>query len=264
MWALAAALLSVMTSGSAAQSAQMELKPGTETARTIGETECSAPRLGSSVPVTAIGEPVSAVTLDAPVWTAATQAAPAFCSVTGALAPVDKSPTAQPINFRVVLPASWNGRAMQLGGSGINGVIPNLTAPIDGGLNGPSRSIVTYGSDSGHRSGPSVSADWSLNAEAIRNFGYMQMKKTHDAAIVVVERAYGSRPAFNYYVGTSQGGREALTVAQRYPADYNGIVANVPIVNFSTLMLGPELIRIQEKPTIRWHRQVLSSTTTSQ
>ena len=63
-----------------------------------------------------------------------------------------------------------------------------------------------------------------------RNLGYMQMKKTHDAAMVLIERMYGERPRFNYYIGTSQGGREALTVAQRYPADYDGIVANVPIV----------------------------------
>ena len=80
----------------------------------------------------------------------------------------------------------------------------------------------------------------------------MQMKKTHDAAMVLVERLYGARPRFNYYIGTSQGGREALTVAQRYPADYDGIAANVPIVGFSTLMLAPELIRIQEKPLANW------------
>ena len=63
---------------------------------------------------------------------------------------------------------------------------------------------------------------------------------------------YGERPRFNYFVGTSQGGREALTVAQRYPADYNGIAANVPIVSFSSLMLAPEWIRIQEKPAANW------------
>ena len=94
--------------------------------------------------------------------------------------------------------------------------------------------------------------DWALNEEAIRNLGYMQMKKTHDAAMVIMERVYGERPRFNYYIGASQGGREALTVAQRYPADYDGIVADVPIVNFSTLMLAPELIRIQEKPLSNW------------
>jgi feruloyl esterase len=70
--------------------------------------------------------------------------------------------------------------------------------------------------------------------------------------MVIIERMYGARPRFNYYIGTSQGGREALTVAQRYPADYNGVSANVPIVGFSTLMLAPELIRIHEKPLANW------------
>jgi pimeloyl-ACP methyl ester carboxylesterase len=67
-----------------------------------------------------------------------------------------------------------------------------------------------------------------------------------------MERVYGEKPRFNYYFGASQGGREALTVAQRYPADYDGIVADVPVLNFSTLMLAPELIRIQEKPQANW------------
>jgi pimeloyl-ACP methyl ester carboxylesterase len=220
--------------------------------RDLTEAECTAARIGTAIPASAIGEPVSAVTLEAPAWTAATGTVPAFCSVTGAMAPVDTSANAQPINFRVVLPSSWNGRAMQLGGGGFNGVIPNLTAPIDGGPNGPTRGVVTYGSDSGHRMGPGVSTDWTLNDEAIRNLGYMQMKKTRDAAMAIISRAYGAAPAFNYYVGNSQGGREALTVAQRYPNDYHGVIANVPIVNFSSLMLAPELIRIQEKPLTNW------------
>ena len=76
----------------------------------------------------------------------------------------------------------------------------------------------------------------------------MQLKKTRDAAMAIIQRAYGERPRFTYFTGTSQGGREALTVAQRYSADYDGVVANVPIVSFSSLMLAPELIRIQEKP----------------
>jgi feruloyl esterase len=80
----------------------------------------------------------------------------------------------------------------------------------------------------------------------------MQMKKTRDAAMVIIERVYGERPRFNYYIGGSQGGREALTVAQRYPADYDGIIADVPIVGFSSLMLAPGLIRIHEKPAANW------------
>jgi feruloyl esterase len=100
--------------------------------------------------------------------------------------------------------------------------------------------------------GPAPANDWALNDEAMANLGHMQMKKTHDAAMVLVERLYGSRPRFNYYIGGSQGGREALTVAQRYPADYDGISATVPIVGFSSLMLAPELIRIKEKPLANW------------
>jgi pimeloyl-ACP methyl ester carboxylesterase len=239
--------------------------PAVASATTITAAECTAARIGSSIPVSSIGEPVSAVTLSAPTWTEAAGAVPAYCRVNGSMAPVDTSSTAKPINFGVVLPASWSQRAAQLGGGGINGVIPNLTGGGPGG--GPSilaRGFATYGSDSGHQAGgggrrgggaaaPNPAADdWALNEEAIANLGYMQMKKTHDAAMILMERVYGERPRFNYYIGSSQGGREALTVAQRYPADYDGVAANVPIVGFSTLMLAPELIRIHEKPVANW------------
>ncbi len=252
--ALAGAFV-LMTAGAVpmrGQSAAVAAPSGPGAARSIDEATCAAARLGTSMPISAIGEPVSAVTLEPPIWTAVTEVAPGFCSITGAMAPVDRSPTSQPINFRVVLPGAWHGRAMQIGGGGFNGVIPNLTAPIDGGPNGPARGVVTFGSDSGHRAGPGVSPDWTLNDEAIRNLGYLQMKKTRDAALVLIERAYGASPSFVYYVGSSQGGREALTVAQRYPDDYHGVIANVPIVSFSSLMLAPELIRIQEKPLANW------------
>jgi feruloyl esterase len=237
--------------------------------KTLTAAECTAERLGASVATTAIGEPVRSVTVSAPSWVDAANGVAAHCRVNGSMASIDTSGTSRPINFSVVLPASWSGRAAQLGGGGMNGVVPNLTGGGPG-AQGPSlldRGLVTYGSDSGHQAafgqrggggrvgaapGVNVSDDWTLNDEAIRNLGYMQMKKTHDAAMVIIERAYGERPRFNYYIGTSQGGREALTVAQRYPADYDGIAANVPIVGFSTLMLAPELIRIQEKPAANW------------
>ena len=144
----------------------------------------------------------------------------------------------------------------------------NGTITVNEGRNpNLSKGFALYGSDSGHQaggmgfggqqskplaSGPTPGDEWALNDEAVKNMGYMQMKKTHDAAMVIMEWVYGKKPDYNYYVGTSHGGREALTVAQRYPKDYNGIIANVPIVNFSSLMLAPELIRIQEKPLENW------------
>lgn len=231
-------------------------------ARTITADDCTPARVGTSVPATAIGEPVAGVTLAAPRWVAASGTAPAYCTIDGAMAPVDTSAHGRPINFRVVLPASWTAHAVQLGGGGMNGSIPNLTGGEAAAL--IARGFATYGSDSGHqasfgfgrRGGGAPAApsgdDWALSDEAVRNLGYMQMKKTHDAAMVLMTRLYGERPRYNYYVGSSQGGREALTVAQRYPADYDGIAANVPILGFSTLMLAPELIRIQEKPLANW------------
>jgi poly(3-hydroxybutyrate) depolymerase len=235
----------------------------------ITEADCTAEKLGSSIPVTAIGEPVSGVILKSPLWTKANGPNPGYCTVDGSISPVSKEPNARPINFRVALPASYSYRAAQMGGAGMNGFIPNLT----GGTDMSSRTslislgFATYGSDSGHSMGPMMGFakrpakkspgsgnpnDWTLNEEAIKNLGYMQMKKTHDAAVVLMERAYGEKPQYNYFFGGSQGGREALTVAQRYPEDYNGIAANVPIVNFSSLMLAPELIRIHEKPLENW------------
>ncbi len=278
--------------------------------KVITEQDVTAEKVGDSIPVSAIGEPVSAVKLSAPQWHAGANGG--YATVNGSMLPVD--PNSKPINFQVVLPAKWSHHAAQLGGGGMNGTVPGPRNDL------LAKGFATYGSDSGHqmggfggmgiprggpggapRGGPGAGGpragippaggagpmmgqmapgagpgpggprggmpfggfggmgmgggagdDWATNEEAIRNLGYMQMKKTHDAAMVIMERVYGERPRFNYYFGASQGGREALTVVQRYPADYDGVTADVPIIGFSTLMLAPELIRIQEKPKANW------------
>ncbi len=255
--AVAALILTSMVTAQAAEAlrsgaAEAIPAPGTKRPpvtgnRVITADDVTAEKVGSSVPVSAIGEPVAGVTLSPPRWFEATANSVAYALVDGAIAP--KYPKGRPINFRVLLPAQWSRRAIQAGGGGMNGVVPMLRGEQPGSA---TATFARYGSDSGHQMGRGAQDDWALNEEAIRNLGYLQMKKTHDAAMVIMERVYGERPRFNYYIGGSQGGREALTVAQRYPADYDGVVADVPIVNFSTLMLAPELIRIQEKPLANW------------
>lgn len=225
-------------------------------------TKSDIEKAGTSIPSSAIGEPVSSVKLYPPRWIEANESAPAYAVVEGSVFPVD--PNGWPINFRVLLPANWSRRSAQMGGGGMNGTITVREGrnPL---LN---KGFALYGSDSGHQAGgmggfggqqskplatgPATGDEWALNDEAIRNLGYMQMKKTHDAVMVIIKRIYGELPLYNYYIGSSQGGREGLMVAQRYPGDYNGVLANVPIVNFSTLMLAPELVRIQEKPLANW------------
>ena len=225
-------------------------------------------KVGTAIPADDIGEPVGSVKLYAPRWIEATESAPAHAVVEGSIIPID--PEGWPINFRVILPEKWSRRSMQQGGGGINGIITvdenynRMFAVLKSTM--LKKGFAMYGSDSGHQAsgrpgtpaiqhlatGPASGDEWALNDEAIRNLGYMQMKKTHDAAMVIMKRIYGAEPEYNYYIGNSQGGREALTVAQRYPEDYEGIISNVPIVNFSTLMLGPVLIRKQEIPEANW------------
>jgi len=171
--------------------------------KVITEADCTVEKLGSTIPANSIAEPVAAVTLSAPRWVPSGNV-PAYCSIDGAIAPVDKSANGRPINFRVILPASWSHRAAQSGGGGFNGSIPLLTGGEMASV--LRQGFATYGSDSGHQQGRDT--EWTLSDEAIKNLGYMQMKKTHDAALVLIQRAYADLPQYNYFIGTSQGGRE--------------------------------------------------------
>jgi feruloyl esterase len=90
---------------------------------TITAATLTAEKVGTSIPVSSIGEPVSAVNLSEPRWVEGPNGG--YGQVDGVILPVD--PAGKPINFRVALPASWSRRAAQMGGGGMNGSIPNLT-----------------------------------------------------------------------------------------------------------------------------------------
>lgn len=165
-------------------------------------------------------------------------ATPSFCRVLGHVDPVD--PKAPPIRFEVNLPLQWNGRSVQYGGGGFNGVlITGVTLPPAAPFDGPSplaRGFVTYGTDSGHESKPGEPPQlFAANDEAFSNFAHISYKKVRDAALALVERAYGMKPERLYFMGSSEGGREGLTMAQRYPSDFDGIFARVPVINWTGL-----------------------------
>jgi hypothetical protein len=144
----------------------------------------------------------------------------AFCKVLGHIEPTD--PKAPPIKFEVNLPVEWNGRSVQYGGGGFNGtLITGLGLPPAYPFDKPSpleRGFATYGTDSGHESKPGEPPQvFALNDEAFENFAYRSYKKVRDAAVALMVRAYGKSPQKIYFMGSSEGGREALTMAQRYP-----------------------------------------------
>ena len=168
---------------------------------------------------------------------AVTQALPDHCQILGRIDPVDTN--APPILFQLNVPTRWNQKSIQVGGGGLNGTIPRNLAAI--GASGSPTSgahppdagsplqagYAMFGGDSGHQEA-GLQARWALNAEAWENFGHAGLKKTHDAAFAVLQALYGRKPVLSYFMGQSQGGREALEVAQRYPKDYDGVVATAP------------------------------------
>ena len=165
-------------------------------------------------------------------------ATPTVCRVLGHIMPND--PKAPPIRFQVNLPLQWNGRSVQYGGGGFNGVlITGIGLPPAAPFDAPSplaRGFVTYGTDSGHESKPGEAPQlFAANDEAFINFAHAAYKKVRDAAVMVIERAYGIKPEKMYYMGSSEGGREGLTMAQRYPNDFDRIFARVPVINWTGL-----------------------------
>src|SRR5262245_20301443 len=167
-----------------------------------------------------------------------------YCKVLGAIAPVN--PNAPPANFQVNLPADWNGKAVQYGGGGSNGVLITGLAPLrDARRDTPvpvARGFATWGTDSGHdnRKLPHPRA-FALDDESLINMAYAAYKKTRDAGVRIASAFYGRAPSKAYFYGGSEGGREALTMAQRFPADFDGIVSVVPVANYT----GANLMRVK-------------------
>lgn len=168
-------------------------------------------------------------------------ALPEHCQVIGAIAPTD--PRAPPIRFQVNLPTMWNGNSLQYGGGGFNGVLITglgLTPSARPDRPGPlARGYVTYGTDSGHQNEPGVPLQaFALNDEALVNFAHASYKKVRDVAVDLMKRRYGAAPRKLYFFGSSEGGREGIAMAQRYPADFDGIFSRVPVINWVALQVA--------------------------
>src|SRR5688572_2046839 len=198
---------------------------------------------GLSIPASAIGLPTSGAVVQTAVAVAASEQGNVngdFCKVVGIVKP--QNPSSPNLEFEVNLPQSWNRRALQTGGGGYNGtLVTGLTgftlqpANVDNPLK---EGFVTLGTDGGHKSTQGFDGSFALDDEALRNFGKESVKKGHDAAMAIIQKAYGRAPERFYFIGGSQGGHEALDAAARYPDDYNGVVAHYPAYNVTLLHLG--------------------------
>ncbi|MCA8084701.1 tannase/feruloyl esterase family alpha/beta hydrolase [Burkholderia cenocepacia] len=199
-------------------------------------TQCAALN-GLAIPASSIAEPTGGATV-----TSATlvEAAGEYCQVNGAIAPVD--PVAPSIRFQVNLPTNWNRKALHYGGGGFDGTLITGVDALDMAPTGtPTRlanGYATFGDDSGHQSSSITDGKFAANDESLANYGGLSLKKTHDVAMALIRKRYASAPGKTYFFGSSTGGRDGLSEAQRWPADYDGIVVNRPALNYTGLRLS--------------------------
>lgn len=167
------------------------------------------------------------------------------CRVT---AIVRHPPANDRVTVWIALPMkNWNGRFQGNGGGGFSGGNP-------GSLRGPvQQGFATGATDAGHEGGSgsfALNANGRLNWQEIRDFAYLGI---HDMTVVgkaLTQAFYGKAPRYSYFVGTSQGGRQGLTEAQRYPEDYDGIISRCPAVNWHHLvanLMWPQLLMLEAK-----------------
>jgi feruloyl esterase len=126
--------------------------------------------------------------------------------------------TGNTVNFRVALPDAWNGKFLFLGVGGLGGTIANL----DPGL---ARRYATASTDTGHQASE---PGWASNRAKEIDYGHRGTHVTTVAAKAVTAGFYGSTPKFAYFQGCSNGGRQALMEVQRYPEDFDGVIAGDP------------------------------------
>jgi feruloyl esterase len=153
---------------------------------------------------------------------------PAFCRVVAVSRPTADSN----IKIEVWLPlAGWNGKFIGQGNGGFAGSIGYrglAAAVLSGSASG--------GTDAGHTGG-ATDSDWALgHPEKVIDFGYRAVHAMTELSKAVVQAFYSSAAQHNYFTSCSDGGREALMEAQRFPGDYDGILAGAPAYNWTSLL----------------------------
>jgi hypothetical protein len=153
---------------------------------------------------------------------------PPFCRVAGVIRPTGDSN----IQFEVWMPESrWNGKFQGIGNGGFAGSIS--FGPMAAAI---SHGYATASTDTGHTGGV-TDATWALgHPEKVADFGYRAIHETAARAKAIIDAFYGQRPRRSYFSSCSNGGRQALMEAQRFPADYDGIIAGAPANHWTHLL----------------------------
>jgi len=149
---------------------------------------------------------------------------PAHCRVTAVLAASSDSH----IEMELRMPAEgWNGKFLAVGNGGWAGNIE--TGAVSAGL---ARGYAAASNDTGHKSSSSPGGSFVVgHPEKVIDFGYRSMHEMAVQSKAIIRAFYNRAPSLSYYQGCSTGGRQGLMEAQRYPEDFDAIIAGAPVYN---------------------------------
>ena len=232
---LVSALLAAMTPLSIAQAAQ----PSKEDCTTI---------IGFAIPGVSINEATLQVAQEIPPdpFTGFTGAIPQpasvgkHCLVRGV---IDERKgvggKAYGTRFEMRLPIAWNGKFLFQGGGGVDGfVAPALgTIPCRGATAAPGlvRGYAVVSMNGGH---PEPNPLFGFDQQARVDFAYASIGKVTAVSKQVITKLYGAAPKKSVFMGCSNGGREAMIAAQRYPTEFDGVIAGNPGFHLSAANLA--------------------------
>jgi tannase/feruloyl esterase len=143
------------------------------------------------------------------------------------------------IGFELRLPTQWNGRFVFQGGGGLDGVLnPALGMAGTGAPTALARGFAVVSNDGGHRGKSMLDASFGIDQQARLDYAFNSMDRVTLKAKELIATYYGRAPEYSYLLGCSNGGRQGLMAAQRYPLHYDGIVAGAPIFNMSRIVMN--------------------------
>ena len=136
------------------------------------------------------------------------------------------------------LPLQWNGRLLFQGGGGLDGVMNPALGAVAGFPSALARGFAVVATDSGHRGRSAVDARFAVDQQAKLDFAYQSVPRTIHEAKALVNRYYGRKPDYSYFMGCSTGGREAMLAAQRLPLEFDGVVAGNASFNLTRVAMN--------------------------
>ena len=155
---------------------------------------------------------------------AAADGVPEHCRVTGAIAPE--------IHFEVNLPAAWNRRFYMSGNGGFAGEASDSPPRAAMRAAALRHGFVTATTNTGHDATKEPLASFALDPQKGADYAFRAVHLTAITAKGIATRYYDRPAAYSYWDGCSTGGRQGLMSAQRFPGDFDGIVAGAPVLNF--------------------------------